>query len=233
MTVRRRSIVLLSGGMDSAVTAAVAMKESSPAFLHVSYGQRTGSKELACFRALARHYGIEETLECDISSLVAIGGSSLIDRSMPVRTDGIEEGTVPDSYVPFRNAHLVAIAASWAERTGAGAIYTGAVEEDSSGYPDCRESFFRAMEKAIRTGTVRGADMEIRTPLIHMSKTEIVRLGIDLKVPFRLTWSCYQDDEIACGICDSCRLRLIAFRNNNLRDPIPYDPNSGERGGRP
>ncbi len=222
MSGRAESIALISGGMDSLVTAAVAAQKGKPAFLHVSYGQKTEARELAAFRSIARHYSIERTLECDISYLSTIGGSSLTDRSLPVRESGLSEGEVPDSYVPFRNAHLISIAVSWAEVIGAQTIYLGAVEEDSSGYPDCRESFFRAMEGAIRTGTARVDDISIETPLIHMSKSEIVRLGRDLGAPFELSWSCYQAATEACGLCDSCRLRLSAFSDNGLVDPIPY-----------
>ena len=208
--------------MDSLVTAAVASQESDPSFLHVSYGQRTEARELEAFRAIARHYRVERVMECDISYLSAIGGSSLTDRNRPVRESGVVEGDVPDSYVPFRNAHLLSIAVSWAEVIGANRIYLGAVEEDSSGYPDCRESFFRAMEGAIATGTARVDRIAVQTPLIHMSKSEIVRLGRELQVPFELSWSCYQESNEACGVCDSCRLRLRAFSENGLTDPIPY-----------
>jgi 7-cyano-7-deazaguanine synthase len=221
---RESSIVLVSGGMDSLVAAAVAMQESTPSFLHVSYGQRTEKRELTAFRDLAGHYGIDQVLECDISYLTAIGGSSLTDFAMPVRTGGVEKSEVPDSYVPFRNAHLIAIAVSWAEVIGAGRIYLGAVEEDSSGYPDCTEGFFQAMEGAIRSGTARAGNLAIHTPLLHLSKEEIVRLGIELQVPFDLSWSCYTGEEFACGECDSCRLRLKAFKLNKLTDPIPYRP---------
>ncbi len=224
MASRESSIVLVSGGMDSLVAAALAVRESAPSFLHVSYGQRTEKRELTAFRELAGHYRIDRVLECSIGYLTAIGGSSLTDFSMPVGTGGVSKSEVPDSYVPFRNAHLIAIAVSWAEVIGARRIYLGAVEEDSSGYPDCRESFFQAMEGAIRTGTARTVNLAIHTPLIHLSKEEIVRLGIELQVPFELSWSCYQGEEFACGRCDSCRLRLNAFKLNKLTDPIPYSP---------
>jgi 7-cyano-7-deazaguanine synthase len=208
--------------MDSLVTAAIALEESDASFLHVRYGQRTEKKELGSFRAIADHYGVGRRLEADISHLKEIGGSALLDGRIPVRESGLTGDGIPTSYVPFRNAHLLAIAVSWAEVIEASWIYIGAVEEDSSGYPDCRESFFRAFEEAVRLGASKGASLRIVTPLIHLTKAEIVRAGAKRKVPFHLSWSCYQDEEKACGVCDSCRLRLAAFRACGLEDPLPY-----------
>lgn len=222
MTDRESSVVLISGGMDSLVTAAEAVCAGDPAFLHVSYGQRTERRERAAFRAIADHYGIHMRLECNISYLREIGGSSLIDPSLPIHVDGIDRTEVPDSYVPFRNAHLLSIAVSWAEVIGASAIYIGAVEEDSSGYPDCTASFIDAFQRAARLGTARGGEIRIVTPLIHLSKAEIVARGVRLDAPLHLSWSCYQEEDRACGVCDSCRLRIKAFDDNNLTDPIPY-----------
>ena len=222
MTDRRLAVVCVSGGMDSAVTAALAAREHRLAFLHGNYGQRTEAKELACFHALADHFGAERRLVVDFAGLRQIGGSSLTDLSIPVREGEPEDGVVPSSYVPFRNAHLLAAAASWGEVLGARAIFVGAVWEDSSGYPDCRPEFYRAFEEAVRLGTRPGTSLRILTPVIGLSKAGIVRQGLALGVPFGKTWSCYQAEEKACGACESCRLRLRGFRDAGVPDPIPY-----------
>ncbi len=222
LTAPERSVVLLSGGMDSLVTAAIAVRNTEAAFLHVSYGQRTESREKRAFRAIADHYGVERRLECDHPALGVIGGSALTDRAIPIRSDGVRRSDLPATYVPFRNAQLLSLAVAWAEVIGAAAVHIGAVEEDSSGYPDCREEFFRAFRGAVRAGSAKGESIRIETPLIHMSKREIVRAGLDEKAPFELSWSCYTGEEAACGVCDSCRLRLEAFRANGVTDPIPY-----------
>jgi 7-cyano-7-deazaguanine synthase len=217
-----RSVVLLSGGLDSTVTAAIAVSNGECAFLHVNYGQRTEKKELESFEKIAAHYKIEKKLVADISYLKDIGGSALTDKSIDVPTSGVEAGVIPVTYVPFRNAHLLAIAVSWAEVLGAGEVYIGAVEEDSSGYPDCRDGFFRSFESTARLGTRPGTGIQIVTPLIHMRKSEIVRKGVELGAPLELTWSCYKDSTFACGECDSCRLRLRGFKDAGTVDPIPY-----------
>jgi len=220
---RKRAVVSVSGGMDSAVTAALAAREHRLAFLHANYGQRTEAKELACFHALADHFAAEARLVVDFSDLRQIGGSSLTDASVPVREGEPVDGVVPTSYVPFRNAHLLAAATSWAEVLGARALYVGAVWEDSSGYPDCRPEFYRAFEEAIRLGTRPDTEIRVETPVIRMSKAEIVRTGARLGVPFEKTWSCYQSLERACGRCESCLLRLKGFREAGVPDPIPYE----------
>ena len=216
------AIVCVSGGMDSAVTAAMAAKDHGLAFLHADYGQRTEDKERDCFRQLADHFGVERRLVVEFPALRAIGGSSLTDLRIPVREGTPVEGTIPTSYVPFRNAHLLAAAASWAETIGAGAIFIGAVEQDSSGYPDCRPAFYKAFEEAIRQGTRPETRIEIVTPVIGMSKADIVREGTALGVPFAKTWSCYQAEAEACGVCESCVLRKKGFAEAGVRDPIPY-----------
>ncbi len=222
-------VVCVSGGMDSSVTAAIAAAEHRLAFLHANYGQRTEARELLCFRQLADHFQAEHTLVVDFSGLKAIGGSSLTDESVPVREGEPVEGVVPTSYVPFRNAHLLSAATSWGEVLGAVAIYVGAVWEDSSGYPDCRPEFYRAFEEAIRLGTRPETHIEIRTPVISLTKGEIVSRGVALGVPFEKTWSCYQEQDSACGACESCRLRLRGFAEAGERDPLPYRaaPGSG------
>jgi len=222
MTDRPLAVVCVSGGMDSAVTAALAAREHRLAFLHANYGQRTEAKELACFHALADHFGAGLRLVVDFSDLRQIGGSSLTDAAIPVREGEPVDGVVPSSYVPFRNAHLLAAAVSWGEVIGARAIFVGAVWEDSSGYPDCRPEFYRAFEEAVRLGTRPETSLHIVTPVISMAKAEIVRQGLALRVPFAKTWSCYQAEEAACGACESCRLRLRGFREAGAPDPISY-----------
>jgi 7-cyano-7-deazaguanine synthase len=224
MTDRPLAVVCVSGGMDSAVSAALAAREHRLAFLHANYGQRTEAKELACFHALADHFAAEHRLVVDFSDLRQIGGSSLTDPGLPVREGDPVEGVVPSSYVPFRNAHLLSAAVSWGEVLGVRAVFVGAVWEDSSGYPDCRPEFFRAFEEAVRLGTRPETSLRIVAPVISMSKAEIVRQGLALGVPFERTWSCYQAEEAACGACESCRLRLRGFAGAGARDPIPYRP---------
>ncbi|HNX01086.1 MAG TPA: 7-cyano-7-deazaguanine synthase QueC [Candidatus Cloacimonadota bacterium] len=219
---KSKAIVLLSGGMDSLVTAAIAvMNNTETYFLHVNYGQRTEKRELLCFQKLVEHYHPAGSLIADISYLKDIGGSSLTDFSLEVNSSGLKK-FIPNTYVPFRNAHLLSIAASWGEVIGANSIYIGVVEEDSSGYPDCTIDFINSFSKAIDKGTKPETKIEIRTPVIHSYKSEIVKIGFRFKAPFELSWSCYMNDEVACGVCDSCRLRLKAFKEAGMKDPIAY-----------
>jgi 7-cyano-7-deazaguanine synthase len=217
------AVCLVSGGMDSCVTAAIARAENAElAFLHVSYGQRTGAREHRAFVELADYFGITRRLAVSIEYLKAIGGSSLTDHGIPVTEANLTSREIPTSYVPFRNAHLLAIATSWAETIGAHRIYVGAVAEDSSGYPDCRPEFYEAFQRAIDAGTRPETRVEIVTPVIHLRKAEIVRRGLELSAPLELTWSCYRADDRACGRCDSCALRLRAFQEAAVADPIAY-----------
>jgi len=217
------AICLVSGGMDSCVTAAIANEENDElAFLHVSYGQRTEKREREAFEALADHYNVDARLVVSLEHLARIGGSSLTDTRMPVTAADLSAQGIPSSYVPFRNAHLLAAAVSWGEVINATAIYIGAVAEDSSGYPDCRPEFYDAFQNVIDTGTKPETRITIRTPVIAMRKSEIVQRGIELGAPLHLTWSCYTESERACGNCDSCALRLRAFREAGATDPIPY-----------
>ena len=221
------AICLVSGGMDSCVTAAIAKQENSElAFLHVSYGQRTEERERRAFEELAEFYHVTKKLAVSIEHLAKIGGSSLTDQKMEISEADLDSKEVPTSYVPFRNAHLLAIAASWAEVLGANRIYIGAVAEDSSGYPDCRTEFYEAFERAIETGTKPETNIEIRTPVIDLRKAEIVLRGIELNAPLHSTWSCYKAAEKACGRCDSCVLRLRGFAEAGTTDPILYEENS-------
>ncbi|HJR08583.1 MAG TPA: 7-cyano-7-deazaguanine synthase QueC [Pyrinomonadaceae bacterium] len=217
------AVCLVSGGMDSCVTAAIAGTEFDElAFLHVSYGQRTEAREGRAFEELAEHYKVTKRLVASLDYLARIGGSSLTDARIPVAVADLSAREIPTSYVPFRNAHLLSIAVSWAEVLGARAVYIGAVAEDSSGYPDCRPEFYAAFQQAIDTGTRPETRVEIRTPVIHLRKSEIVRRGLELGAPLALTWSCYQAEDRACGRCDSCALRLRAFKEAGAVDPIPY-----------
>jgi 7-cyano-7-deazaguanine synthase len=220
---RSKAIILVSGGMDSCVTAAIAHGENDElAFLHVSYGQRTEARERKAFNDIADHYGVKKRLDVSTEYLAKIGGSSLTDASIAVTEANLESKEIPTSYVPFRNANLLSIATSWAEVLGAHAIYIGAVAEDSSGYPDCRPEFYEAFEKTIDTGTKPDTHIKIKTPIIHLSKAEIVQKGIEFNAPLHLSWSCYRSEDLACGTCDSCALRLRGFERVGIKDPIEY-----------
>jgi 7-cyano-7-deazaguanine synthase len=214
-------VVLLSGGMDSCVCASLAARDYDAAAVHVSYGQRTQERERRSFEGICDRLGIRERLAVRNNALRAIGGSALTDTNIAVPQSQEIGGGVPVTYVPFRNAHFLAVAVSWAEVLGADKIYIGAVEPDSSGYPDCRPAYYRAFNEVVKAGTREGT-IEIVTPLIAMHKAEIVRLGLELGAPFDLTWSCYQREDRACGVCDSCVLRLRAFREAGADDLIPY-----------
>ncbi len=217
------AVVLTSGGMDSCVTTAIAASECDEiALLHVSYGQRTERRELKAFNDIADFYKVSRRLATNIAHLAQIGGSSLTDHKIEVSQADLTSTEIPTSYVPFRNAHLLAIATSWAEVIGANRIYIGAVAEDSSGYPDCRPEFYEAYQRTIEIGTKPETRIEIVTPVIEMRKSEIVRRGIELAAPIELSWSCYKREDAACGECDSCALRLRGFREAGLVDPILY-----------
>ena len=219
---RERCVVLLSGGMDSCVTAALAGRDYVLAALHINYGQRTESRELRAFNEIADFFGVEHRLVISMEHLAKIGGSSITDRSVPVSAANLQSTGIPSSYVPFRNANMLSIGVSWAEVLGARALFIGAVEEDSSGYPDCRQEFYEAFQAAVRAGTKPSTEIRIITPVIRMSKEEIVRTGVAIGAPLHLSWSCYQREDIACGVCDSCALRLRGFHRAGVEDPIPY-----------
>lgn len=217
------AIVLVSGGMDSCVTTAIAKSENDDvALLHISYGQRTEKRERKAFNDIADFYDIEKRLEVSIEYLAKIGGSSLTDKQIEVSEANLESKEIPTSYVPFRNANMLSIATSWAEVLGATSIYIGAVAEDSSGYPDCRPEFYEAFEKTIEVGTKPDTSIKIKTPIIHLSKAEIVKKGLELNAPLSLSWSCYRSEDLACGTCDSCALRLRGFKLAGETDPISY-----------
>lgn len=222
MTAKPKTIVLLSGGMDSCVTTAMAARECRLAALHVSYGQLTEARERRAFEQIADFYEITERLHVDQSYLRRIGGSALTDPSISLREADLDAADIPASYVPFRNAHFLAAAVSWAETIGASRIYIGAVEADSSGYPDCRPEYYQVYNRLIEVGTRPETRIEIVTPLITLRKQEIVKKGIELGAPFHLSWSCYRSQEMACGRCDSCVLRLRAFEQAGAKDAIPY-----------
>jgi len=214
--------------MDSCVSAAMAEKRGPLAFMHSNYGQRTEARELKSFKALARHYRVKKTLVADMRYLKDIGASALTNKAIKMPKGRLKRSDVPSTYVPFRNAQLLSAAISWAEAIGAKNVYIGAVEEDFSGYPDCRQAFFKAFEKAARTGTRPGTKIRIITPLIGITKEEIVKTGIKLKAPLHLTWSCYKDSRLACGECDSCLLRLKGFEGSGMKDPVPYKRRKGK-----
>jgi len=216
------AVVALSGGLDSCVTAAIAATRHEPAFLHVTYGQRTADRERRAFDAIADFYAAPASrrMVADLGYLAQIGGSSLTDRRLPVPEPGGEG--VPSTYVPFRNAHILSIAVSWAEVLGARAVYIGAVEQDAPGYPDCRPAYFEAFQSVADLGTRPETRIRIETPVIGMGKADIVRRGAELGAPLRLTWSCYRSEDTACGRCESCVSRLRAFEEAGVADPIPY-----------
>jgi 7-cyano-7-deazaguanine synthase len=222
---RPRAVVCLSGGMDSCVCAALATRDYETYAIHFSYGQRTEARELRSAQEIARLTGVRELLPLKIDLFRRIGGSALTDStiSVPVAAaDEAEIGTeIPVTYVPFRNAHFLSAGVSWAEVLGAKTVFIGAVEQDSSGYPDCRPAYYDAFNELIRMGTKEG-DIRVETPLIAMRKSEIVRLGVELGAPFHVSWSCYSDEHEACGVCESCVLRLRAFREAGAVDPVPY-----------
>jgi len=225
MTPLPKAVILLSGGMDSCVTAAIAARTHALALVHASYGQRTERRERQAFDAVADFYRVRERLVARLDHFRQIGGSALTDAGLAVpereELPRAEEG-IPVTYVPFRNAHFLSIAVSWAEAIGAGSVWIGAVAEDSSGYPDCRPEYYRAFQELVRAGTRPETRIEIETPVIHMRKSDIIRRGIELGAPLHLTWSCYQGEQEACGVCDSCLLRLRAYAETGVTDPIPY-----------
>jgi len=218
----KKAVCIISGGMDSALSAKIAQKEGYEIIaLHFNYGQRTQNKELECFRKIIQELNASESYEIDLDFFEQIGASALTDKSIEVPTGGLEEG-VPVTYVPFRNGIFLSIAAAVAEKHGAEALFIGVVEEDSSGYPDCRESYIKQMQKAINLGTKDETNIEIKMPLVALKKSQIVQKAVELGVPLEHTWSCYQAEDAACGVCDSCRLRLCGFEAAGLKDPIPY-----------
>jgi len=208
--------------MDSCVTAAIARETHRLALLHASYGQRTEERERRAFDEIADFYGVRERLVIRLDALSQIGGSALTDPRIEVPEEGINRRDIPITYVPFRNAHFLSAAVSWAEVIGASAIFVGAVAEDSSGYPDCRPEYYQVFQELIRVGTRPETEIEIITPVIALKKSEIIQRGLALQAPLHLTWSCYQNDDAACGVCDSCLLRLRAFAEAGIADPIAY-----------
>jgi len=218
----KKAVCIISGGMDSALGAKIAQNESySIIALHFNYGQRTEKKELDSFRKISKKLGCIESYEIELDFFKQIGASALIDDSLEIPTDGIEEG-VPITYVPFRNGIFISIATALAEKHGAEALFIGVVEEDSSGYPDCRDTYIESMEESINLGTKDETKLKIKMPLVHMKKSEIVLKSVELSVPLEDTWSCYKNEDEACGICDSCRLRLNGFEKAGIVDPIRY-----------
>jgi 7-cyano-7-deazaguanine synthase len=216
------AVVAVSGGLDSCVTAAIANQDYELALAHINYGQRTETRELQAFHDIAEFYNVQKKLVIDFTHLTKIGGSSLTDKNINIDAADLHNKNIPTTYVPFRNANILTACVSWAEVIGASAIFMGAVEEDSSGYPDCRPSFFSAFQKVVEEGTKPSTHIEIKTPIIDMKKSEIILKGLELNAPLHLTWSCYKNEDKACGECDSCALRLRGFQQIGEEDPIPY-----------
>lgn len=218
----KKAVCILSGGMDSTLASYMAKNEGYEIIaVHFNYGQRTEKRELQAFRDICADLQIKEKYEIDIPFFTQIGASALTDSSIDVPTNGVEEG-VPVTYVPFRNGIFLSIASAIAEKEGASALFIGVVEEDSSGYPDCTDEFISKMTNAINQGTKESTKIEIKTPLVHLMKNEIVEKSLELNVPLEHTWSCYKEESEACGVCDSCRLRLNGFKKANATDPIKY-----------
>ena len=239
MKLTSEAVVLLSGGMDSCVCAAIAREKhgaGNVALLHAGYGQRTQERERRAFEGIADFYEVSnaQRLVVQLDHFRAIGGSALTDTKIAVPENelgaaGPHGSAIPVTYVPFRNAHFLSVGVSWAEAMGASAVYIGAVAEDSSGYPDCRAEYYEVFQELVRVGTRPETEIKIETPVIRMKKSEIIQRGVELGAPLELTWSCYQGEEKACGVCDSCLLRLAAFAEAGVKDPIPYRQAIGAR----
>jgi 7-cyano-7-deazaguanine synthase len=218
----KKAVVILSGGMDSTTTAYIAKNQGYEVIaVHFNYGQRTEKRELKAYNDICNELNITKKYVIDLDFFTQIGASALTDKNISVPTTGIEEG-VPVTYVPFRNGIFLSIAGAIAEKENVKAMFIGVVEEDSSGYPDCTEEFIKSMQESINLGTKKETKIEIKTPLIHLKKEDIVKKAIEQNVNLSLTWSCYQNEDKACGICDSCRLRLKGFEKAGFKDPIPY-----------
>ncbi|MBU1677744.1 MAG: 7-cyano-7-deazaguanine synthase QueC [Bacteroidetes bacterium] len=219
---RKLAVIALSGGLDSCVTAAIANQNYDLALAHINYGQRTEHRELKAYSEIAEYYNARHRIVIDFNHLSQMGGSSLTDKNMEVAKADLNNQSIPTSYVPFRNANILTSCVSWAEVIGAEAVFIGAVFEDSSGYPDCRPDFFSAFERVANLGTKPETIIKIETPIILKTKSEIISRGMELAAPLHLTWSCYQNEEEACGECDSCALRLRGFQQVGIEDPINY-----------
>lgn len=222
MAKEKLAVVAVSGGMDSCVTAAIANQQYKLALVHINYGQRTEKRELKAFNDIADFYGAEKRMVIDFSHFAKIGGSSLTDSNIEVTKADLDNKETPTSYVPFRNSNILSACVSYAEVVNASAIFIGAVYEDASGYPDCRPEFYSAFQQVVNIGTKTETNIKIETPIIHLTKAEIVKKGVELKAPLHLTWSCYQSEDEACGVCDSCAFRLRGFQQAGVEDPIPY-----------
>jgi len=218
----KKAVCIMSGGMDSTLSAYMMKKEGYEIIaVHFNYDQRTQTKELKCFENISKALNVKEKYILDLDFFKQLGASALTDKNIEVPTNGVEEG-VPVTYVPFRNGIFLSMAAAIAEKERAQVISIGVVEEDSSGYPDCREDYIHAMQQAINLGTKDETDIKITMPLVHLKKSQIVVEALKLNVPLELTWSCYKNEDQACGVCDSCRLRLNGFKIAGVKDPIVY-----------
>lgn len=216
------AVIAVSGGLDSCVTAAIANEKYELAFAHFNYGQRTERRELKSFNDIANFFNVKKTMIYDFRHFSVIGGSALTDKKIKISKADLNNKEIPATYVPFRNANILSACVSWAEVLNATAVFIGAVYEDASGYPDCRPEFFHSFQKVIDTGTKPATKIKIETPVINLSKEEIIKLGVELNAPIHLTWSCYKNEDIACGVCDSCAFRLRGFQKAGIKDPLPY-----------
>ena len=218
----KKAVCIMSGGMDSTLSAYMMKNDGYEIIgVHFNYDQRTENKELKCFEAICKSLDVKEKYVLDLDFFKQLGASALTDKNIEVPISGVEEG-VPVTYVPFRNGIFLSMASAIAEKEGAEVISIGVVEEDSSGYPDCRESYIKSMENAINLGTKDETNIEIKMALVHLKKSQIVEESLKLNVPLELTWSCYKNSDEACGVCDSCRLRLNGFKIAGVKDPIKY-----------
>ncbi len=217
------AVVVLSGGLDSCVTTAIANEEYTIALLHIRYSQRTQAREYRSFYDIVNFYKVPKPriLVTELDCLKKIGGSSLTDSSISLE-DSKANDNIPITYVPFRNTHLLSIAVSWAEVIKAEKVFMGAVEQDSPNYPDCRAEYYDAFNRLVEVGTRPSTNIKVVTPLLSMNKSEIVKKGIELRAPLHLTWSCYVNNDRACGRCQSCMLRLKAFEDAGVKDKITY-----------
>lgn len=218
-----KAVCVISGGMDSSTAAFIAKEQGYEILaLHFDYNQRTMKKERECFNLICDDLGVKSREILDVSFIAQIGANSLTDKNLTIQKTGVKSGEIPNTYVPFRNGIFLSVAAAFAEKDGADALFIGVVEEDSSGYPDCSENFIKKIESAINAGTSPNFKLEIKIPLVHLSKTQIVKKALEIGVPLEHTWSCYEREDKACGLCDSCRLRLKGFKGADTKDTIPY-----------
>ncbi|WP_338096187.1 7-cyano-7-deazaguanine synthase QueC [Methanorbis rubei] len=218
-----KAVCLMSGGMDSTTLAYIAKDMGYDILaLHMNYGQRTQNKELACARRAAEALDAADFVEISLDYFTRFGTSSLTDMDIAVEEGTLGRADRPNTYVPFRNANLISIATSYCESRDGDAMFIGVQSGDHIGYPDCTPEFIAAMQNVIRIGTQTEKEIKLLTPFVSMNKTDILREGLRLGVQYEDTWSCYDTEDTACGVCSSCLSRLKAFADLGIADPIPY-----------